>query len=419
MKRGFLLLLALLSIGLLASCKPEESEKPPIDNGGDKEVIKLDYLYELDGTLSEKARKQSDLLEENLRLFSGDLAENGTKLVRANLWTYSAYFTTVNQLYMMDPNPHYKQLLDLASEELEWYVATHREDDHLVYASKNGTEEPAFFDDNVWLVIGWINGYNATGDEEFLDKAIRNMDWIYSGWQQDIGGIFWREFPDSYTNAEKGRNTCINGPAAWASAMLYEITGDIDYLDWSIRIYNWTKRNLYDNIEKVFWDNIDGDGFVNKWTFTYNHGTMLSAAAYLYNITKEDRFKDDVSDYMEGAEKVFYEGNLYDLFPHGEFYKDNPWFRVYLVQGFFDAMRFVDPNYGYRLERVKAGILFAYDNHFIDETGFIFEDWSGRIPNEGAGSGFNNYPRTLFVVGNIEILTILAQYEAYIIEVTQ
>ena len=126
MKRGFLLILALLSIGLLASCRPEENDKPPIDGGGDKEVIELDYLYELDGTLAKKAGKQSDLLEDNLRLFSGDLAENGTNLVRANLWTYSAYFTTVNQLYMMDPSPHYKQLLDLASEELEWYVATHR-----------------------------------------------------------------------------------------------------------------------------------------------------------------------------------------------------------------------------------------------------------------------------------------------------
>lgn len=413
-------MILLLSSALLAGCqkKPEEIDDDPIIDDP-IEVIEVNYDFQLNNTLAIKANEQSGLLESILRLSTGHLAENELKLARANLWTYSAYFTTVNQLYVMDPSQEHLDLLKQASEELEWYVAKERSDDHLVYASKNGSETPAFFDDNVWLVIGWLNGYQVNKDEAFLTKAKQVMDWIYTGWQDDeIGGLYWREFPDSYAPEQKQRNTCITGPAAWASAILYEITNDLTYLDWAMKIYSWTKLTLFDRINKVYHDNIDATGNITKWNFTYNQGTMLSAASLLYKITKDERYILDVEAYLEGAEQVFYKNNLFEEYPNGEFYKDNPWFRVYLVQGFFDAMRYVNVDYGYRLERVKNGILYGYDNH-RDHLGFLKEDWSGRKDNEGVGGLFSNQVRTLYVLGNIEILAILDQYENYLKGVTK
>ena len=119
----------------------------------------INYDFKYDGTLEDKAMEQFGLLDQYLRLSNKTLSENRSKMSRANLWTYSAYFTTVNQIYMMNPSDENKKLLDDAQTELEWYIATNREDDHLVYASQNGNETPAFFDDNVWLVIGWLNSY--------------------------------------------------------------------------------------------------------------------------------------------------------------------------------------------------------------------------------------------------------------------
>lgn len=381
---------------------------------GDEQVIQ--YNYQLHGGLKAITNNQLTLVETKLKTFDGFVSENTLfSFQRANLWTYSAYFTTIVQNYMMDPSADNKALLTRATEELEWYKATHRSDDHLVYASKNGTEEPAFFDDNVWLVIGFINAYNVTKEAHYLEKAIKVQEWIYTGWQKQ-GGLFWREFPDSYSPSEKVRNTCINGPAAWAAMLLYEATEDYDHLDWAIKIYTWTKYNLYDKVNKVYWDNISEDGIINKWTFTYNTGTMMSAASLLYKHTKSDIYFQDVKNLMEGSNQVFYLDNQFSKLPDGEFYNDNPWFRVYLVQGFFDAMRYVDINYGIRLERVKKGILYGLEHH-IDDKGFLFEDWSGRKENEGPNN--TNHIRTLFAVGNTEILAILAQYEAYLEEVTK
>lgn len=413
MKRGFILFLFILVLIPLGGCtKKEDNGNPPIENGEDK--VRIDYVYNLDNTLVSKAESQFNLVQEKLRMANGQLSENPAGISVANLWTYSSYFTTANQIYMMNQTDANKKLLDEAVEELEWYKATEREDNHLVYASLNGREVPAFFDDNVWLVIGWINGYLVTKDEDFLNKAKLVMDWIYTGWQPE-GGLYWREFPEGTPSHQRVRNTCINGPSAWASALLYEITGELNYLDWSMKIYTWTKNNLYDRHRKVYNDNVDADGNVTPWRFTYNQGTMMSAAAILYKLTNDDNYKNDVADYMEGAENEFYLANLYNEFPNGEFYTDNPWFRVYLVQGFFDAMRYVDVNYGLRLERVKEGVLYGFKNH-LDDYGFLKEDWSGRVENEGSGG---TSVRTLFALGNIEIIAILAQYEDYIKEVTK
>ena len=419
MKRLILISLFLLSLMFLVGCKKDNTggTNPPDENGDTKPVVEINYDYKQNGTLDQKAVEQFSLLKTHLLLKDGFVAENKIKFQRANLWTYSAYFTTVNQLYVTNPSNENKTLLNEANTELEWYIAKERADDHLVYASKAGTEVPAFFDDNVWLVVGWLNSYKITKDKDALDKAKKVMDWIYTGWQDDeVGGLYWREFTDDTPSHKRVRNTCITGPAAWASALLYEITNDLDYLDWSMKIYSWTKSKLYDRVRKVYNDNIDSDGVVTPWRFTYNQGTMISAASILYKVTKDERYKQDVLDYLEGSDNEFYLSNMLEGHPEMEFYKDNPWFRVYLVQGFLDATKFVDINIGIRLERVKKAILYGYENH-KDADGFILEDWSGRIPNEGVGQGFSSLVRTLFVVGNIEILAILAQYEAYINEV--
>lgn len=61
-----------------------------------------------------------------------------------------------------------------------------------------------FFDDNAWLVFGLLEMYAARQDEALLDKAEQVQAFIYSGWQEDLGGgLLWREF-DKETTARCG-----------------------------------------------------------------------------------------------------------------------------------------------------------------------------------------------------------------------
>ncbi|MCU0104117.1 glycoside hydrolase family 76 protein [Acholeplasma vituli] len=421
-KKIMVLLLLIGSIFLLAGCN---NKKPPTEDDTDTPIeenpkVKLNYEYVIKGNLGEIATSYADLINEHLRSNQGTLYDNNHQTVkpRANLWSYGAYFTMASQLYNVERTSVNKARYDQALEELEWYRSLNRPDDHLVYASKNGDEIPPFYDDNVWLVIGLIKGYTTTEDESQLDKAKKIMAYIYDGWQEDeVGGLFWREYNYNEITAKEfegkdDRNTCINGPAAWASLLLYEITGDATYLTWGIRLYNWTKDKLYDRITQTYSDNIKANGRVDTKKWTYNTGTMLSSAAILYKLTGSEFYKTDVDNLMTGS-KSFIEP--YSVVPNGEFYRpsdDNPWFRVYLVQGYLDAFRYVDYNYGVRLEHIKNA--FTYANQYVkDDKGFIKADWSGRYANE--------YPnqKTLDQAGNAELISILAEYEQILLKVAE
>ena len=423
MNRKIMVLLLLLGgVILLVGCR---NNQPPNDNDIDIPIeeipkVKLNYEYTINGNLGKLATSYADLMNEHLRSKDGTLLDNNHQLIkpRANLWSYGAYFTMTSQLYSVERSDDNLNRYNQALEELDWYQSLNRPDDHLVYASKNGEEIPPFYDDNVWLVIGLIKGYTLTNDEQQLDKAKKIMDYIYDGWQtDDVGGLFWREYNYNDVTAKEyegknDRNTCINGPAAWASLLLYEITGDTSYLTWGIKLYNWTKAKLYDRITQTYSDNIKENGRVDTKKWTYNTGTMLSTAAILYKLTGSDFYKKDVDDLMTGSQSFI---EPYSVVPNAEFYRpsdDNPWFRVYLVQGYLDAFRYVDYNYGNRLERVKNALIYA--NQYVkDEQGFIKADWSGRFENE--------YPnqKTLDQSGNIELISILAEYEQILIEVAE
>lgn len=418
MKKGILTLLSTLLTVSIVGCGPSGSSSTistDSQNSSEKSVISVNYPYTMDGTLVDIANEQLTLVNSYLRQpVTGVLTEQDNRIRRANLWTYSAYFTMVNQMNVIDKNPVNEQMLQEAYEELDWYRATQRSDEHLVYASDNGKEVPAFFDDNVWLVIGFINAYKTTNNAEYLEKAKAIQEWIYTGWHEEKGGLLWREFPDDTDPSFYQRNTCINGPAAWASLLLYEITEDRYYRDWGIKIYTWTKKTLLNKVDNVYYDNINEYNDINKWQFTYNTGTMMSTAALLYKYTGSDTYKSDVDDLVTGANNVFNKANAFSTVPNGEFHNDNPWFRVYLLQGYLDAMMHVDINYGVRLESVKIALLYGYNNH-KDSKGFILEDWSGRKVNElGEGK-----VKTLNAVGNVECIAILARYEAYLNEVTK
>lgn len=418
-KKINLILLTILFGIILVGCNktpPNQNENGSTEE--EKPKVIINYDYSIKGNLVEIATTQTLLLDKHLRVL-GKVAENNSSIImgRANLWTYGAYFTAVNQLYNVSRTDDNLNRLEAAIEELEWYRATNRKDGHVVYASKNGLEIPPFYDDNIWVAIGFIKAYETTKKEVYLDKAKAIMSYIYEGWQDDaIGGILWREFDFNEQTSEEyklnfERNTCINGPAAWASLLLYEITNDTNYLTWGIKIYDWTKNKLYDRSSKTYSDNISQFGSVNQKKWTYNTGTMLSASAILYKLTKLDFYKKDVDNLMEGS-KSFIEP--FNLVPNGEFYRttdDNPWFRVYLLQGFLDAFRYVDYNYGQRLEAVKIAMLYGYEHR--DGKGFFKADWSNRVANE-----YNNQ-KTLDVSGNIEDILILAQYEAILKEVIE
>ncbi|MCX6904161.1 MAG: hypothetical protein NTW03_11940, partial [Verrucomicrobia bacterium] len=106
-------------------------------------------------------------------------------------------------------------------------------------------------DDISWAVIALARGYLITGSTTFRDIAKSNFDAMYSrGWDTNFmgGGLWWR-------NSDKqSKNACVEGPGAIGACYLYLIYGDRSYL-------------------------------YNTWASTYNQGTFIGAASFLYRAT--------------------------------------------------------------------------------------------------------------------------------------
>src|SRR5690606_41235541 len=65
------------------------------------------------------------------------------------------------------------------------------------------------------------------------------------------------------------------------------------YLDEAVKIYSWLRDNLYDPVEGKVYDNMDGNGGINKAIYTYNQGTFIGAAHELYKITGDKQYLED------------------------------------------------------------------------------------------------------------------------------
>ncbi|GIO41213.1 carbohydrate-binding protein [Paenibacillus apis] len=145
-----------------------------------------------------------------------------------------------------------------------------------------------FNDDIMWWAMGSARAYEITNDSKYLDKAKYYFDFVYDTQRDDEfgGGIWW-------LNSEHvTKNACVNFPAAQAAVFLYNITGDSHYLDAATDIYRWGKTILSDGNGKIF-DRIEPVAGPIPHATHYNQGTFIGAAVGLYEITGDVVYLDD------------------------------------------------------------------------------------------------------------------------------
>lgn len=154
-----------------------------------------------------------------------------------------------------------------------------------------------FNDDITWMVLACIRAYKYFGDEEYLKVARFNFDNMYQrAAKQPHGTLIWKQSQPNPLST----NSCINGPAIVAACYLGEMTGEKEYYDKALSIYDGQRQLLFDAKTGQVYDsrawNADGsiasEGF-NSWASTYNQGTMLGAATMLYKYTGEKMYKQD------------------------------------------------------------------------------------------------------------------------------
>jgi predicted alpha-1,6-mannanase (GH76 family) len=168
------------------------------------------------------------------------------------------------------------------------------------FVAKQGTDWTGnkFNDDIAWMVIASARAHLDTGNADFLTYAKNNWDKMYArAWDTTFagGGLWWTTDNDT-------KNACINGPGAIGAYLLYKATGDKAYLTKATAIYAWERATLFEATSGAINDRIELANGLQRGSLTYNQGTFIGIANYLYKETGTSPYFDDAkkaSDFLK------------------------------------------------------------------------------------------------------------------------
>ena len=121
------------------------------------------------------------------------------------------------------------------------------------------------------------------------------------------GGLKWQIFP--FNAGFNYKNSISNGCFFALGARLARYTDNQTYADWADKSYTWmqdvglidAQYNVYDGTD----DEINCTA-VNQQTFSYAGGVMLHGAAFMYNRTQEQKWRDRVDGHLKAITDSFF-----------------------------------------------------------------------------------------------------------------
>ena len=239
------------------------------------------------GITSRLLKEQYDMVHHRMRDKPG---QNNMPFV----WSAASFIETMADAYRLFPRNARLKLdyCDALSNTLKEYLV---EDADITtpsgvvsgvsfYNSSAGNQNSYYYDDNEWVCIQLLLGYQQLGKADFLKAAQKNLDFLWTGWDDELGGIYWSQ---DYSS----KNACSNAPAAIAFLLAYQCTGNKEYFEKGKQIYDWMNGTMREN--DLFIDSITVEtGAKNHWKGIYNQATMIYAGSLLYEITGEESYYD-------------------------------------------------------------------------------------------------------------------------------
>jgi uncharacterized protein YyaL (SSP411 family) len=324
-----------------------------------------------DNLLNETYPYKSD---NKVTYLSGDDTITGNRV--AYLWPTSGVFSAVNALLKSTGDKQYQRLLEnkIIPGLYQYYDSIRKPDCFQSYIFLTGKSD-RYYDDNVWLALDFCESFRLTGKPEYLKISIKTWQFILSGWDDKLGGgIYWCE------QKKQSKNTCSNAPASVLAFKLFEATGDSSYYKWGLRIYNWTKSNLQDSTDHLYFDNKNLTGKISTRKYTYNSGQMLQATSLLYKLTGRKEYLEEAQHIAKSAIDYFTsefttaEGVKILLFKN-----TGNWFNCILLRG-FEELYNIDGNKQYiSVYRDNMNQLW---NHVRNKEGLFSKDWKGQKEDE-------------------------------------
>ncbi len=141
-----------------------------------------------------------------------------------------------------------------------------------------------YYDDNEWVGIELMRVYEQTHNAAMLGGAEAIMAFVMAGWSTNPAWACPGGVPFSNLAENGERNAVTDGPGAELALQLYRTTGNVAYLQFAEKAYEWVRHCLYES-NGLYADHIGDRGVVNENYWSYNQGAMIGAGVLLYQAT--------------------------------------------------------------------------------------------------------------------------------------
>lgn len=133
--------------------------------------------------------------------------------------------------------------------------------------------------------LGFEDGYGGDGFKAGKVAITYNGPWTLESYKDaglNFGVIQPVEGP-----------TGIRSAATIAACLLYKNLKEETYLEKALKINEWQREKLFDEVSGAVYDAYHLTEGINTWTSTYNQGTFIGAATMLYEHTGDKKYLED------------------------------------------------------------------------------------------------------------------------------
>ncbi|KAH6653041.1 family 76 glycosyl hydrolase [Truncatella angustata] len=198
----------------------------------------------------------------------------------------------------------------------------HQVGDDADYMPANQTKSLGNDDQGFWLMASMtaaeMNFTNPDSDEpQWLALAQAGFNEYVDRWNDATatcgGGLRWQIY--TFNNGYNYKNSISNGCFFNIASRLARYTGNTTYGDWAEKIFAW-EENV--NFISDDWQVLDGAGNadnancteINGALFTYNAGIFVHGAAFMYNMTESDTWKERVTGLVTSISTTFFQNGI-------------------------------------------------------------------------------------------------------------
>ena len=199
-----------------------------------------------------------------------------------NWWNAANALTGIIRYTKISGDKTYEWIIENTFEKTKEFVipATDKNPERIV---KNYIND--YYDDEGWWALAWVEAFDLTGDQKYLEMAKTIFEDMKTGWDEKCnGGIYWKKgLP--YKSAISNELFMLLG-----ARLALRDKNKSYYQEWALKEWNWFAQTGMINDLPLVHDGVKENCEAKGRHYTYNQGVILAALVDLTKLTGDNQY---------------------------------------------------------------------------------------------------------------------------------